>query len=106
MEETEANAIHLGAFVDQPIAAPHQSFLPIGSEVPLVKKSSSPPGEAKNSKDVGKYHSIGYSVAYTSGGLIASPTSVCDFATAPKIQSAVGAARSLPPATGIEQNVE
>ena len=29
------------------IAAPHQSFLPIGSEVPLVKKSSFPPGEAK-----------------------------------------------------------
>ena len=29
------------------IAAPHQAFLPIGSEVPLVKKSSFPPGEAK-----------------------------------------------------------
>ena len=29
------------------IATPHQSFLPIGSEVPLVKKSSFPPGEAK-----------------------------------------------------------
>ena len=29
------------------IAAPHQSFLPIGSEVPIAKKSSFPPGEAK-----------------------------------------------------------
>ena len=66
--ETEINTIHPAAFMNQPVAAPHQAFLPIGSEVPLVKKSSFPPGEAKNSKDVGKYHSIGYSVAYTSGG--------------------------------------
>ena len=29
------------------IAAPHQSFLISGSEVPLIKKSSFPPGEAK-----------------------------------------------------------
>ena len=29
------------------IAAPHQSFLPIGSEVPIGKKSSFPSGEAK-----------------------------------------------------------
>ena len=29
------------------IAAPHQSFLPIGSEVPIAKKSSFPSGEAK-----------------------------------------------------------
>ena len=28
-------------------AIPHQSFLSIGSEVPIVKKSSFPPGEAK-----------------------------------------------------------
>ena len=28
-------------------AIPHQSFLTIGSEVPIVKKSSFPPGEAK-----------------------------------------------------------
>ena len=33
--------------MNQPVAAPHQAFLPIGSEVPLVKKSSFPPGEAK-----------------------------------------------------------
>ena len=45
------------------IAAPHQSFLPIGSEVPIAKKSSFPPGEAKNSKDASEYHSTGRSVA-------------------------------------------
>ena len=28
-------------------AIPHQSFLSIGSEVPIAKKSSFPPGEAK-----------------------------------------------------------
>ena len=28
-------------------AIPHQSFLTIGSEVPIAKKSSFPPGEAK-----------------------------------------------------------
>ena len=28
-------------------AIPHQSFLAIGSEVPIAKKSSFPPGEAK-----------------------------------------------------------
>ena len=28
-------------------AIPHQSFLSIGSEVPIDKKSSFPPGEAK-----------------------------------------------------------
>ena len=28
-------------------AVPHQSFLAIGSEVPIAKKSSFPPGEAK-----------------------------------------------------------
>ena len=46
-EKTGTNAIHIVAFVNQPLAAPHQSFLTIGSEVPLVKKSSFPPGEAK-----------------------------------------------------------
>ena len=45
--KTKTNAIHPVAFINQPLAAPHQSFLPIGSEVPLVKKSSFPPGEAK-----------------------------------------------------------
>ena len=38
--ETEINTIHPAAFMNQPVAAPHQAFLPIGSEVPLVKKSS------------------------------------------------------------------
>ena len=45
--ETEINTIHPAAFMNQPVATPHQAFLPIGSEVPLVKKSSFPPGEAK-----------------------------------------------------------
>ena len=47
MEKAGTNAIHIVAFVNQPLAAPHQAFLPIGSEVPLAKKSSFPPGEAK-----------------------------------------------------------
>ena len=41
---------HPAAFLDQPFAAPHQSFLSTGSEVPLDKKSSFPPGEAKRCK--------------------------------------------------------
>ena len=45
--KTETNAIYPAAFINKPVAAPHQAFLPIGSEVPLVKKSSFPPGEAK-----------------------------------------------------------
>ena len=45
--KTETNAIYPAAFMNKPVAAPHQAFLPIGSEVPLVKKSSFPPGEAK-----------------------------------------------------------
>ena len=44
---------HPAAFINQPVAAPHQPFLPIGSEVPLVKKSSFPPGEAKKRIAVG-----------------------------------------------------
>ena len=47
MVKTWTNAIHIVAFVNQPLATPHQAFLPIGSEVPLAKKSSFPPGEAK-----------------------------------------------------------
>ena len=47
MVKTETNTIHPAAFMNQPVATPHQAFLPIGSEVPLVKKSSFPPGEAK-----------------------------------------------------------
>ena len=47
VEKTRTYSIHPVAFIDQPVATPHQSFLPIGSEVPLVKKSSFPPGEAK-----------------------------------------------------------
>ena len=53
MVETETYSIHRSAFIYQPVAAPHQSFLPIGSEVPLAKKSSFPPGEAKRRIAVG-----------------------------------------------------
>ena len=47
MVETETYTIHPAAFIDQPVATPHQSFLSTGSEVPFDKKSSFPPGEAK-----------------------------------------------------------
>ena len=71
--KTKTNAIHPVAFINQPLAAPHQSFLPIGSEVPLVKKSSFPPGEAKNSKDVGDNHSTKRSIARASGRQVGDP---------------------------------
>ena len=45
--ETETYTIHRTAFIYQAVAAPHQSFLSTGSEVPFDKKSSFPPGEAK-----------------------------------------------------------
>ena len=48
--ETEINTIHPAAFMNQPVAAPHQAFLPIGSEVPLVKKSSFPRGKPRTQK--------------------------------------------------------
>ena len=56
--KTETNAIYPAAFMNKPVAAPHQAFLPIGSEVPLVKKSSFPPGEAKNSETISGNHSM------------------------------------------------
>ena len=54
--------------MNQPVAAPHQSFLSIGSEVPFDKKSSFPPGEAKNSETFGIYHSLKRSVSWVLGG--------------------------------------
>ena len=68
MVEIETNAIHPAAFIYQPVATPHQAFLPIGSEVPLVKKSSFPPGEAKNSKTISDNHSTKRSVAGGAAG--------------------------------------
>ena len=50
MVQSGTYASHPAAFLDQPFAAPHQSFLSTGSEVPLDKKSSFPPGEAKRCK--------------------------------------------------------
>ena len=47
MAKTKTTTTHPAAFKNQPVAAPHQSFLPIGSEAPIVKKSSFPPGEAE-----------------------------------------------------------
>ena len=45
--ETKANAIHLTAYIYQPVATPHQAFLSTGSEVPFDKNPASPLGEAK-----------------------------------------------------------
>ena len=56
MVKIETNTTHPATFIYQPVAAPHQSFLPIGSEVPIAKKSSFPPGEAKNSETFGEYY--------------------------------------------------
>ena len=50
MVQSGTYTFHPAAFLDQPFAAPHQSFLSTGSEVPLDKKSSFPPGEAKRCK--------------------------------------------------------
>ena len=50
VEKTRTYSIHPVAFIDQPFAAPHQSFLAIGSEVPIAKKSSFPSGEAEGKK--------------------------------------------------------
>ena len=66
VEKTRTYAFYLVAFIYQPVAAPHQAFLPIGSEVPLVKKSIFPPGEAKNSDNFGDFHLTNRSVAFTS----------------------------------------
>ena len=64
---------HPAAFLDQPFAAPHQSFLPIGSEVPIDKKSSFPPGEAKRGSRGSCIHSTDGSVAEASGRLLVDP---------------------------------
>ena len=74
MEKTRTYATHPAAFVNQPVAAPHQAFLPIGSEVPLVKKSSFPPGEAKNSENHQILPFIEPLRCVSFGRLIASPT--------------------------------
>ena len=38
---------HPAAFIDQPVATPHQSRQNIGSEMPIFHRDSFPPGEAK-----------------------------------------------------------
>ena len=81
MVETETDTIHRTAFIYQAVAAPHQAFLPIGSEVPLVKKSSFPPGEAKNSEDFGVHHSTSRSVAWASGRKVGDPYRTQKFLT-------------------------
>ena len=73
MEKTRTYATHPAAFVNQPVAAPHQAFLPIGSEVPLVKKSSFPPGEAKSGNHkllpfIGRFRPV------TFGRILSAPT--------------------------------
>ena len=47
MVKTETNTTHPAAFIDQPVATPHQSRQNIGSEVPIFHRDSFPPGEAK-----------------------------------------------------------
>ena len=78
MVETETYFIHLTAFIYQPVATPHQSFLAIGSEVPIVKKSSFPSGEAKNSKTFRYYQSVKCSVSWVLGGFAAAGRQVGD----------------------------
>ena len=46
-ENQNIYAIHPTAFINQPVAAPHQSRQIIGSEVPIIYRDSFPPGEAK-----------------------------------------------------------
>ena len=50
MAKTKTTTIHPAAFIDQPVATPHQSRQTIGSEVPIVHRDSFPPGEAKGCK--------------------------------------------------------
>ena len=45
--KTETNAIYPAAFMNKPVAAPHQSRQNIGSEMPIFHRDSFPPGEAK-----------------------------------------------------------
>ena len=78
MVETETYFTHLTAFIYQPVATPHQSFLAIGSEVPIVKKSSFPSGEAKNSKTFRYYQSVKCSVSWVLGGFAAAGRQVGD----------------------------
>ena len=78
MVETETYFTHLTAFIYQPVATPHQSFLAIGSEVPIVKKSSFPSGEAKNSKTFRYYQPVKCSVSWVLGGFAAAGRQVGD----------------------------
>ena len=59
MVETETYTIHLTAFIYQPVAAPHQSFLSTGSEVPFDKKSSFPPGGSRAVQTFSLYALVG-----------------------------------------------
>ena len=47
MEKTGTYATHPAAFIDQPVATPHQSRQNIGSELPIFHRDSFPPGEAE-----------------------------------------------------------
>ena len=51
VEKTRTYATHPTAFPNQPVAAPHQSFLPIGSEVPIEQKIQLPPGGSQELKN-------------------------------------------------------
>ena len=45
--KTETNAIYPAAFMNKPVAAPHQSRQNTGSEMPIFHRDSFPPGGAK-----------------------------------------------------------
>ena len=72
--KTETNAIYPAAFMNKPVAAPHQSRQNIGSEMPIFHRDSFPPGEAKNSEDFGEYHTSKHSVAWKAAAPLGSPS--------------------------------
>ena len=73
MVKTETNTTHPAAFIDQPVATPHQSRQNIGSEMPIFHRDSFPPGEAKDSKNFGVHHSTKHSIAGTAGRQVGDP---------------------------------
>ena len=76
MVKTETNAIHPATFMNQPVAAPHQAFLPIGSEVPS-SLAASPRGKPRCSCG-SWFHSTLCSVPSANGRLRRSGRQVGD----------------------------
>ncbi len=75
MVGTETTAIHRTASIYQPVATPHQAFLSTGSEVPLDKKSSFPPGEAEGRlRQLVPFNELLTSVSFWAAAPLGSPT--------------------------------